>query len=44
MNNLAKIQNDTPQKCINGQFFQKGYSPEMYEILGREAGLVTTNV
>jgi hypothetical protein len=28
---LAKPQNDTNEKCMNGPFFYEAYSPGMYE-------------
>jgi hypothetical protein len=31
MNFLAKTQNDTHEKCMNGPFFHEAYSPGMYE-------------
>jgi hypothetical protein len=32
MNSLAKTQNDTHEKCMNGPFFHEAYSPGMYEL------------
>jgi hypothetical protein len=32
MNFLAKTQNDTHGKCMNGPFFHEAYSPGMYEV------------